>query len=340
MRVLFLGSVLCAICVVGSGPSAASTVENGPIYYGGADGIFRIEADGSGRRRLTNGDDGTPVVSPDGMWVAFTRSRVIGEDFRGDSITTLDLYRIRRDGTGLKRLLRVAHDPRWSPDSRKLAFTRFFGEWSSIWTANADGSRLRQLAAKARDTNGPSWASDGRRIAFDRWTGDYSEVFIVNADGTGERRLVRGKRMSGVSPAWSPTGAHVAFFTDYCCTPFDDFVVVVDGTGKVLRKVGKYFGESTNAPPEWAPSGQLIAFSQYLDAVNSPNNDHIFSIQVTGAKPPKKLTGANASDPEWSADGRQIAFVKDGTIFVMSAEGSDIHRVVRISDCCVAGMDW
>jgi len=130
-------------------PAATLAVANGPIYYGGANGIFRVEADGSGLRRLTRGDDVNPVVSPDGMWIAFTRSRVIGHDFRDDPIRTLDLYRIRSNGTGLMLLLRVAHEPAWSPDSRKIGFARLFGKATSIWTANADGTSLRRLSTKA-----------------------------------------------------------------------------------------------------------------------------------------------------------------------------------------------
>jgi Tol biopolymer transport system component len=342
MRARWLALAVAAFWLAASVSAATSAIEVGPIYYGGADGIFRIEGDGSGLRRLTRGDDVNPVVSPDGIWIAFTRSRVIGENFRGDPITTLDLYRVGRNGTGLRLLLRVAHDPAWSPDSKRLDFARFFGKPSSIWTANADGSGPRQLSAKTWDTNGPSWSPDGRRIAFDRWTGDYSEVFVVNADGTGERRLLLGKRMSGVSPAWSPTGRRIAFFADApCCgNQLDGYVVVVDGAGKVMRKVGGYFGESSNETPEWAPGGRMIAFSQYLDAVNSPNNDYIFAVPTTGVKLPERLTGPNATDPEWSSDGRRIAFVKDGTISLMTSEGRDVRRVIRVSDCCVGGMDW
>ena len=343
MRVLrVVGAVFAALLLLGS-PSTGSANEVGPIYYGGADGIYRIDADGTGLRRLTQGDDGDPVVSPDGMLIAFTRSRVIGENDRGDPITTLDLYRVGRDGTGLMLLLRVAHKPAWSSDSQRLAFARFFGKPSSIWTAKANGTGLRRLSARAWDTTGPSWSRDGRQIAFDRWTGDKTEAFVVNADGTGERRLVRGKRMSGVSPAWSPTGKRVAFFTDSpCCgDPFDASVVVVDSAGKVLREVGRYFGESYSETPEWAPGGRVVAWSQYLDAVNSPNNESIFTVQASGVKPATRLTGPNAGDPEWSRDGERIAFVRnDVAIFVMSAEGRDVRRVVRPSGCCVAGMDW
>ena len=72
--------------------------------------IYLMNADGSGRTRLTNdsGQDGGPSWSPDGTKIAFSSSR------DGD----VEIYVMNADGTGLTRLTNSDgpdSSPSWSP---------------------------------------------------------------------------------------------------------------------------------------------------------------------------------------------------------------------------------
>src|SRR4051812_48337400 len=53
-------------------------------------------------------------------------------------------------------------DPQWSPDGRRLAFTRD----DEIWIVEADGSRLTRVVANPAGGHDPRWSPDGRRLAF------------------------------------------------------------------------------------------------------------------------------------------------------------------------------
>ena len=68
------------------------------------------------------------------------------------------------DGGRQSRLVRRGRQPLWSPDGRRLAFTRGQGG-ASVYVVNVDGGRERNV------TRGPvrdfAWSPDGRRIAFD-----------------------------------------------------------------------------------------------------------------------------------------------------------------------------
>lgn len=89
--------------------------------------LWVMQADGSGRKQLTNGvaiddDAGHPTWSPDGTWLAFQMSR------GGET----NIYRIRPAGTGLTQLtfetaLTPALSPSYSPDGTRLLFTRWLG---------------------------------------------------------------------------------------------------------------------------------------------------------------------------------------------------------------------
>ena len=111
------------------------------------------------------------------------------------------------DGSRQRRLMRRGRQPLWSPDGRRLAFTRGQGG-GSVYVVNADGSGERNL------TRGPvrdfAWSPDGRKIAFDSVRDGNSEIYVVNADGSGQRRLTRN---AGARPrsAWSPDGRKIAF---------------------------------------------------------------------------------------------------------------------------------
>jgi TolB protein len=61
---------------------------------------------------------------------------------------------------------------------------------------------------------------------------------------------------------------------------------------------------------------------------------HIFVVDAAGGEP-KRLTSANQRhiDPDWSPDGRRIAFVafrnNRWNVFIMAADGSDIQQVTN-----------
>jgi TolB protein len=89
---------------------------------------------------------GTSAVSTLPSLVAYVR--------RGDIYVSKSAIEIRltTDG-GYSR-------PRWSPDSKQIAFLK----GGRVWTMNANGTAQRRLTTRA--ASGPSWAPDGKSIAF------------------------------------------------------------------------------------------------------------------------------------------------------------------------------
>jgi TolB protein len=110
--------------------------------------IWLMNPDGSNRRQLTfppqpdtgaDADDYMPEWSPSGGELAFARR------YRGRT----DVYVIRADGSGLRRLTKQVGQhtwPAWSPDGRRIAFVTALGRKRALYSMNADGSGLRRLA--------------------------------------------------------------------------------------------------------------------------------------------------------------------------------------------------
>jgi Tol biopolymer transport system component len=198
-----------------------------------------VRRDGTGRRllpRLTL-QDTSPTWSPDGRRLAFVGNRRC----RGCSW----LYTVRRDGTGLRRVIaHGASSPSWSSTST-IAFvnnddlSRTPGDIpDGLYTVEPDGSRLRRVYSGGHLGTGeaPDWSPDGSRIAFaaaTRDAPDNQEIFTVKPNGRGLRRLTRfGPHLGGGvgAPHWSPDGRRITFSDNN-----DLYVMRADGRG--LRRI-------------------------------------------------------------------------------------------------------
>src|SRR5215208_2189800 len=99
-------------------------------------------------------------------------------------------------------------DPAWSPDGRRIAFTRESGGGDTparvgINVMNADRTDVRPLtqvgaAPQAHDL-GPQWSPDGTRLVFQRVDPRTrrSAIHVVNADGTGATRVTPWRLRAG-----------------------------------------------------------------------------------------------------------------------------------------------
>src|SRR5215203_1164897 len=104
---------------------------------------------------------GDPQLSPDGRNVAFT----IGDVNKAENRTLSHIYTVKIDGSDLKQITKgdKSHSsPRWSPDSKKLAFTT----GGQIWTMDPDGDDKKQITRISTGAGNPVWSPDGRWIAF------------------------------------------------------------------------------------------------------------------------------------------------------------------------------
>jgi Tol biopolymer transport system component len=121
--------------------------------------IFTVRRDGSGLRQLTHRGktilDTEPDWSPSGRWLAFTR--VAGSVC---SCKPTRLYEVRANGSHLTRLShhvcvpgKCVEDlyPAWSPDGKRIAFTRFDDDASlvAIYVMRADGTHGHEVPGTA-----------------------------------------------------------------------------------------------------------------------------------------------------------------------------------------------
>jgi dipeptidyl aminopeptidase/acylaminoacyl peptidase len=220
--------------------------------------IYRMNVDGTKRRRLTNdpAPDREPAWSPDGKQIAFVRLAKIA-DLAGD------IYVVNADGSGL-RLVTKGGGPKWSPDGKRLAFHRYtqgtygplFGE---VWASNADGSAARRVAVDGLD---PAWAPDGSRIAFGGATDGITNVTAVALDGSGRRQITNNPAYA-CQPEVSPDGKIIAFIA---LAEGDVFrLEVIDWEGESAPRALTSGVPRLEANPSWSPDGRVIAIERDPD---------------------------------------------------------------------------
>lgn len=191
--------------------------------------LFVMAADGSDGQRVGFGTDTRivgaglypPIWSPDGERLAFivNEAERSGNAYR-DSYEPV-LYTIRLDGSGLNRIGETTGLPGWSPDNQQIAFARVDGDETGIYTAQADGSRLRQVMG-GFGASQVSWSPEGSELLFVS-----NGVYVVALDGSGLRRVGIGDWP--VRAAWSSDGSKIAIYYP------GELLVTVDPDGTRMR---------------------------------------------------------------------------------------------------------
>jgi dipeptidyl aminopeptidase/acylaminoacyl peptidase len=106
-----------------------------------------------------------PQLSPDGRWIAY----VITEINKAENKSNSDLYLISSTGGEPKRLTTSSSsdaNPRWSPDSKTIAFISTRSGDGQIWLIDIYGGEARQLTKISTGASNPMWSPDGKIMAF------------------------------------------------------------------------------------------------------------------------------------------------------------------------------
>jgi Tol biopolymer transport system component len=134
-------------------------------------------------------------------------------------IQDVNIWRFDRssDGTGRSRPLPGStlwdDFPALSPDGGRIAFVSNRTGEIAIWTADADGSRARQLTFHRGVAVAPQWSPDGTRIAFALQSSGNWDIYVIGADGAGSSRL-SWEPSQEENPSWSRDGRWIYFRSD------------------------------------------------------------------------------------------------------------------------------
>ena len=278
---------------------------------------------------------GDPQISPDGNWVAYTLSSVDSVKNKRNS----DIWMVSWDG---KESIQLTHtpdgesQPRWSPDGKYLSFvsSRNGLTSSQIWLMDRRGGEAKQLTDfKKGDLSDYVWSPDSKKLALVMKTSsDTSKVKTPKPIV-----LDRYKFKQDVEGYLTKKPVHLYLY---------------DISTKKLDTLTQ--GNYDENSPRWSPDGSQIAFvSNHTEDPDRNSNADIWVIDAKPNAQMKQITTWTGRDfsPEWSPDGKQIAYLRttssenyimydQAILCVISKDGGEPKMLTKSLDRPVGSPQW
>jgi DNA-binding winged helix-turn-helix (wHTH) protein/Tol biopolymer transport system component len=247
-------------------------------------------------------------VSPDGQWVTYT------------TLPESDLWRSKLDGTERLQLTFPpinAHEPRWSPDGKKILFTDFP---SKIFVISADGGTPRQLMASDHPefAGAGAWLPDGNSIVFGRHMG--CPVFDNSCWGI-YRLDLKTKEVSNVPGSEGMVAARLSHDGHYLTAipTVQNKVMLYDLKTKRWSELARAGGSIV-----WSHNNQFVYL--HLNSGADPSGAQVVRISVPDGKVQHilDLKGVNLGgpSPDW------ISLLPDDSPLLMLDKGTEeIYRL-------------
>lgn len=238
----------------------------------------------------------------------------------GDQWTAVTLPVV--GGTPRRLSSLIADDVAWSHDGRTLAYAR----GNQLFLSNPDGTGSRALVTVPGGISYVSWSPDDRRLGFTVMT-EQQTLWEVGADGRGlhERRLNLPGKALECCGAWTPDGSYFLFRSQR------------DGASNLWAVEEKsVWWRRGNRDPVQLTFGPM----NYYQPLPSRNGKTVFAI---GSLPSGELVrydakqkdfvsflgGLSADRPEFSRDGKWIAYVTvpERSLWRARSDGSEAFQL-------------
>jgi len=211
---------------MGTGLFPAFSPDDSTIAFGGpgdpagrqagVPGVWLMNADGTNRRWLCDGDH--PKWSPDGKRLAVTH-----EDQEPGTIDIVTVSTGQATRVLTSKYASI-HGAVYSPDGARLAFIGYVDTQRSageLVVMAADGApETRLVVMRGRIGWVPNWSPDGKQLTFVLWTKklgvDIDTSYVIDADGRGVPVKLKNQETGtrSVEVEWSPDGKTLVFASD------------------------------------------------------------------------------------------------------------------------------
>jgi TolB protein len=273
----------------------------------GCDQQYVMNVDGSGLRRVSNGEGRTTCgyFYDDDRRILYSSTHEASPDCPAPPdrsagyvwpLGQFEIYSAKTDGTDRRKLTsNDAYDAEAtvSPDGRRIIFTSTRDGDIELYTMNVDGSDVRRVTSRVGYDGGAFFSPDGRQIV---WRAQYPEtaadsadfqrllaqrlvrpskleLWTADADG-GNARRVTSLGGANFAPFYHPDGRRIIFASNHANPRgrnFDLFMIGTDGAGLEQITADADF----DGFPMFSPDARQLVWASNRNAKN-PGETNLF----------------------------------------------------------------
>jgi dipeptidyl aminopeptidase/acylaminoacyl peptidase len=268
---------------------------------------------------------GSPQISPDGKWIAYTVTTMNRE------LDRLETQIWTVDWEGMQSLQMTygpesASSPKWSPDGKYLSFLSSHKDEkedakTQIWLLDRRGGEAQPLTDVKRDIEGYSWSPDGKKIALQLSGDDETAADSDKKEHKAPKPIVIDRYQFKQDVE--------GYLTDASRSQISLFDVA-EKKLEPLTSDRRYDDQD----PTWSPDSSKIAFVS--DRTSDPDQtaiDEIYVIDAKAGATPQKIASCNSPSGQhvrWSPDGKSILYL-EGFDLKYGAYNQNSLRVVSSS---------
>lgn len=174
----------------------------------------------------------------------------------------------------------------------------------ALWSLPFAGGKARALTNDFIEPVKIDWSPDGSRVLMQSYGDGMFHLWTLRPDGTGLKQITQGD-YDDTDPAWSRSGRQIAFASDRSGNRDLWVLDVQSGTARQLTHS------------------------------EGPGRDADVSAPATMMGVPSWV-----SDPTWSSDDGQIAFVRNRAIEIVDVKTESVRTLLKPPGFSVAGLRW